>query len=55
MKNTNIHKLRVIVGYALIGSVLTGALLSWIPIPFDLRIIGASVGALAGTVSSHWA
>lgn len=53
MKNTNIHKLRVIAGYALIGSVLTGTLLGWVPMPFDLRIVGASVGAVAGAVASH--
>lgn len=53
MKNTRtIHRLRTITGYALIGSVVTGALLSWVPVPFDLRIVGVAVGVLAGIAAS---
>jgi hypothetical protein len=56
MKNIQtIHQLRTITGYALIGSVLTGALLGWIPSPFDLRIIGVTIGALAGVAAATWA
>lgn len=50
-----VHQLRFVVGCALIGSVVTGALLGWIPAPFDLRIVGAGVGALAGAVAGHLA
>jgi len=43
-----LHKLRFVTGCALIGSVLTGAFFAWVPVPFDLRVVGAGIGALAG-------
>ncbi len=56
MRNTfTIHKLRFVVGCALVGSVLTGVFLGWVPVPFDLRIVGASIGAFVGATASHWA
>jgi len=51
-KNSTIHKLRIIAGFALVGSVLTGVFLGWAPVPFDLRVVGAGVGAFAGAVSA---
>jgi hypothetical protein len=43
-----IKKLKLIVGSALVGSVLTGATVGFISFqfPFDPRIIGASIFAL---------
>lgn len=43
-----LHKLRFVTGCALIGSVLTGAFLAWVPVPFDVRVVGVTVGAIAG-------
>lgn len=50
--NTNpmIHKLRLIAGFALIGSVAAGVALGWADLSFDPRAIGASLGAVAGTI-----
>ena len=53
VKKPTIHKLRLVAGYALIGSVLTGAALGWMPTAFDWRIVGASFGAIAGFAISH--
>ena len=52
-KNVTLHKLKVVAGCALIGSVLTGTFFGWIAFPFDLHIIGASVGAAVGVFQSH--
>ena len=41
------HKVRLIVGGALIGSVVAGVLFGWFDLSFDPRTIGASLGALA--------
>jgi hypothetical protein len=51
-KNQTLRKMRTVTGFALVGSVLTGAFLGWIPTPFDLRLVGASLGALAGIVTA---
>ena len=51
MKNTvTFHKARLVVGCALIGSVLTGVVFGWFDTSFDPRVIGAGIGALAGAV-----
>lgn len=50
MKHPAIHKLRLIAGCALIGSVVTGVLFGWFDLSFDPRSIGAGAGALAGAL-----
>lgn len=56
MKNlATIHKLKFIVGFALIGSVLTGTFFGWLALPFDLHVVGASIGAVVGAVQSNLA
>jgi hypothetical protein len=47
-----IRELRLVAGFALIGSVLTGAFFGWIDLPFDPRPIGAALGALAGIIKT---
>lgn len=47
-----IRELRLVAGFALIGSVVTGALFGWIDLPFDPRPIGAGLGALAGILKA---
>ena len=55
-KPRTMHKVRIIAGCALIGSVLTGVFLGWAPFSFDIRVVGAGVGALAGLfTASHTA
>jgi hypothetical protein len=50
---STIHKLRMIAGFTLIGSVVAGALLGWLDAPIiDPRVFGASIGALAGVLST---
>ena len=41
-----LRKLRMVAGYALIGSVSTGAIFGWMDSSIDPRAIGASIGAL---------
>ena len=43
-----LHRARLLVGCALIGSVLAGVLFGWFDTPFDPRIVGAGAGVLAG-------
>lgn len=45
-----LHKVRLVAGCALVGSVVTGVCFGWIDMSFDPRTIGASVGAIAGLV-----
>ena len=48
----NMHSAaRHIAGYTLIGSVLTGALLGWIPSPFDIHYLGIGGGVIVGILS----
>jgi hypothetical protein len=49
--NKTLHNLRYVTGCALIGSVLTGVFFAWIPAPFDLRVVSASIGALVGAMT----
>lgn len=43
------HALRTIASFALLGAVLTGAVLGWFhTTPFDPRLVGAAVGAFIG-------
>ena len=49
MVNKTLHKLRYITGAALVGSVISGLLLSPINLGFDPHIIGA---ILAATIAS---
>lgn len=42
------RKLRFITGCMLIGSVTAGAFLAWLPLPFDIRLVGIAFGAVAG-------
>ena len=51
--DTQIREIKFVVGCTLIGSVVTGALFGWVQIPFDIRLIGAGVGAIAGIAASH--
>ena len=51
-KTFTLHKVRLIAGCALIGSVLTGVAFGWLDLSFDPRAIGAGVGALAGTLKA---
>jgi hypothetical protein len=53
MTKQNLHKLRTVVGFALVGSVLTGVFFGWMDLSFDPRIIGASVGALLSAVKVY--
>jgi uncharacterized membrane protein len=53
--DAGIKQLKFVVGCMLIGSVVAGALFGWLGAPFDIRIIGASVGATAGMVANHLA
>jgi uncharacterized membrane protein len=53
--NKQIHQVKFVVGCMLIGSVIAGAFFGWIGTPFDVRIIGASIGATAGLVANHLA
>ena len=47
MKKT-IHSLRAVAAFALLGAVVTGAATGWVDNPpFDLRAIGAALGASA--------
>lgn len=50
-----IHQLRFVVGCALIGSVVAGSIFGWIPVPFDIRLLGASIGVAAGIAANHLA
>ena len=50
---STIHKLRLIVGCTLIGSVVAGAILGWVDAPaVDPRALGAGLGALAGVLTT---
>ncbi|WP_406626094.1 hypothetical protein [Acidovorax sp. SDU_ACID1] len=40
--------LRVVAGCALMGAILSGAFLSWVDVPGDIRSYGAVLGAVAG-------
>jgi hypothetical protein len=43
-----LHSVRLVASFALLGAVLTGIAVGWVgQLPFDPRIIGAVVGALA--------
>ena len=53
--NKQIHQVKFVVGCMLIGSVVAGAFFGWIGAPFDVRLIGASIGATAGLVANHLA
>lgn len=48
--NPTLHKIRLVAGCALIGSVVTGVVFGWFDLSFDPRTIGASLGAVAGTL-----
>lgn len=50
-----LHQLKFVVGCTLIGSVVTGAFFGWVPTEFDIRIVGAGLGALAGVAAGHLA
>jgi uncharacterized membrane protein len=50
-----LRQAKFIVGCTLIGTVVAGGLFGWIPMPFDVRIIGASIGAVAGITAGHFA
>lgn len=50
-KPKTMHNMRIIAGGALIGSVLTGVFFGWVPSPFDLRVVGAGLGALASAAT----
>ncbi len=50
---SRIHKLRLVAGAALIGCVIAGAFFSWISLPFDPRVGGASAGAIIGAFKFH--
>jgi hypothetical protein len=41
-----LRKLRLVAGYALIGSVSAGVIFGWIDSSIDPRAIGASIGAM---------
>jgi hypothetical protein len=43
-----VRSLRLTASFALLGAVLTGALVGWQDFSFDPRLIGAAVGAIAG-------
>ncbi|WP_009523338.1 hypothetical protein [Imbroritus primus] len=45
-----LHKLRIIAGFALLGSVLTGLFFGGLDLSFDPRTLGASAGALLAVV-----
>lgn len=46
-----IHSLRVVAAFSLLGAVVTGIATGWVDNPpFDLRAIGAAVGA-AGAIA----
>ena len=49
-QNPMIHKLRLVAGFALIGSVAAGVVLGWADLSFDPRAVGASLGAVAGAI-----
>jgi hypothetical protein len=53
--NQQVRQLKFVVGCMLIGSVVAGALFFWVPIPFDIRIVGASIGGAAGLAANHLA
>jgi hypothetical protein len=53
MSKQNLHKLRTVLGFALVGSVLTGVFFGWMDLSFDPRIIGASAGALLSVVKVY--
>ena len=44
------HRLRLIAGCALIGSVMAGVFFGWIDAPVDPRAFGAGIGAVAGAI-----
>jgi hypothetical protein len=48
--NPMLHKLRLVAGCALIGSVIAGVFFGWHDFSFDPRAVGASLGAAAGAV-----
>lgn len=50
-----LHRAKFIVGCTLIGSVIAGALFGWIPMAFDIRLVGASVGLITGVAAGHMA
>ena len=50
-KPKTMHNLRIVAGGALIGSVLTGVFFGWVPSPFDLRVVGAGLGAIASAAT----
>jgi hypothetical protein len=48
--NPMLHKLRLVAGCALIGSVVTGVFFGWHDFSIDPRTVGASLGAAAGAL-----
>ena len=52
MKNT-LYRLELVAKFALVGAVTVGTFLHFVPIaaPFDLRVIGAAVGALVSAAA----
>jgi hypothetical protein len=47
-----LHALRFVASFALLGAVLSGVAVGWIEqMPWDPRIAGAAIGALAGIVA----
>jgi hypothetical protein len=48
-----LHQAKFVVGCALIGTVFAGAFFGWVPLAFDIRIIGAGLGAAAGLAAGN--
>lgn len=49
---STIHKMRLVVGCTLVGSVVAGAAFGWFDTPVDPRALGAGLGALAGILTT---
>jgi hypothetical protein len=49
----NLRKIRIILGSALVGSVMTGVFFGWMDLSFNPRIIGASLAALVSVVKVY--
>lgn len=45
-------KARTVVAFALLGSVLFGALFGWSELPFDPRVVGVLLGTVFGVVKT---